>query len=43
MYDEVLSMAQLIASGLFLVGIGLIVKPASIQQSPIKAFGKLVR
>jgi len=27
MYDEVLSLAQIIASGLFLVGIGLIVKP----------------
>ena len=43
MYDEVLSMAQIIASGLFLVGIGLIVKPASMQKSPTKAFGKLVR
>ncbi|OAJ93352.1 EamA family transporter [Vibrio bivalvicida] len=43
MYDEVLSMGQIIASGLFLVGIGLIVKPASMQKSSTKAFSKLAR
>ncbi|MGY5537514.1 EamA family transporter [Vibrio brasiliensis] len=32
MYDEQLSSAQVIASGLFLVGIGLIVKPATNHQ-----------
>ncbi|NOH51725.1 EamA family transporter [Vibrio coralliilyticus] len=32
MYDEVLSMPQVIASALFLIGIGLIVKPASEKQ-----------
>ncbi|MCG9649282.1 EamA family transporter [Vibrio brasiliensis] len=38
MYDEVLSVAQVVASGLFLVGIGLIVKPAKAKvEQPIIA------
>lgn len=38
MYDEVLSIAQVVASGLFLVGISLIVKPAKAKiEQPIIA------
>lgn len=38
MYDEMLSVAQVVASGLFLVGIGLIVKPAKAKvEQPIIA------
>nr|WP_017065503.1 EamA family transporter [Vibrio crassostreae] len=33
MYDEVLSVAQVVASILFLVGIGLIVKPANVTNT----------
>ncbi len=33
MYDEVLSVAQIVACTLFLIGIGLIVKPAKSQNS----------
>ncbi|UPQ89051.1 EamA family transporter [Vibrio sinaloensis] len=33
MYDEVLSVAQVVACALFLIGIGLIVKPAKPQHS----------
>lgn len=33
MYDEVLSVAQIIACALFLIGIGLIVKPVQLQSS----------
>ncbi len=33
MYDEVLSVAQVVASVLFLIGIGLIVKPAKAVSS----------
>jgi O-acetylserine/cysteine efflux transporter len=33
MYDEVLSVAQVVASVLFLIGIGLIVKPATAGSS----------
>ncbi|MFA0057233.1 EamA family transporter [Vibrio echinoideorum] len=47
MYDEVLSVAQVVASVLFLVGIGLIVKPAktSSTKTPDSAEdnGKLVK
>ncbi|KJY82105.1 membrane protein [Vibrio galatheae] len=41
MYDEALSLAQIIASGLFLVGIGLIVKPAQSQSTMPKRARKL--
>ncbi|MCG9677606.1 EamA family transporter [Vibrio sp. Isolate24] len=37
MYDEVLSMPQVIASALFLIGIGLIVKPASEKHRAANA------
>ncbi|AIW20964.1 MULTISPECIES: EamA family transporter [Vibrio] len=37
MYDEVLSMPQVIASALFLIGIGLIVKPASEKHRAASA------
>jgi len=33
MYDEVLSVAQVVASVLFLIGIGLIVKPAKASNT----------
>ncbi len=33
MYDEVLSIAQVVASVLFLVGIGLIVKPGTTERN----------
>lgn len=40
MYDEQLSLAQIIASGMFLAGIGLIVKPAQASVRATKRFSK---
>jgi len=43
MYDEVLSLAQIVASGLFLIGIGLIVKPAKAPSINMRHKTSLVR
>ncbi|EEX94641.1 drug/metabolite transporter superfamily permease [Vibrio orientalis CIP 102891 = ATCC 33934] len=43
MYDEVLSLAQIVASGLFLIGIGLIVKPVKASSFKMSHKAPLAR